>query len=158
MAGLLIPADSFFEIQTFSDEQRVQLLEALAPIGGPHIQHFRASMHGTVFDWGRAELQALARSLNSSQLSMVTLDDCHLTVGFWAALEEVLPALDTLTLWGNAECSATDIAVFCSRWRQGHQLTLELCKPLYEAVNGAELQASLAGQGMPHVKIKQLPL
>jgi hypothetical protein len=152
------PADSYEDVHIFSDQQRIQLLEALAPVGGPHVERFRAAMPGAAFEWGRAELQALARSLNSSQLSLLALDNCHLTVGFWAALEEVLPALDRLTLCWDVTCSASDIAVFCSRRKQGHQLTLYLCQRLYEEVDGDELQASPVGQGMPHIKIKQLPL
>jgi hypothetical protein len=151
------PAGPFVDTHTFSDQQRIQLLEALAPVGGPHVKRFRAAISGTVFQWGSAELRALGRSLNSSQLSKLTLDDCRLTVGFWAALEEVLPALGTLILGGDVTCSPIDITVFCCKRRQGHHLTLSLCTRLYEAVSGAELQASLLSQGIPHVEIHQLP-
>jgi hypothetical protein len=148
------PNGPFEDIHIFSAQQRIQLLEALAPVGGPHVKKVLACMHGAVFEWGRPELQALGCSINSSQLSALTLDNCILTVGFWAALDQVLPALRTLTLRSHVTCSASDIAVFCSKRKQGHQLTVTLGKQLYEAHDGAGIQASLVGQGIFHVKIK----
>jgi hypothetical protein len=149
------PAGPWAAIHIFSAEQRIQLLEALAPVGGPHVESFAAVMHGAAFVWDRPELLALGRSLNSKRLSSVELDDCTLTAGFWAALEEVVPALSHLTLYSYATCSASDIAGYCKR-RQSHQLELELGKELWQAVDGAALQASLVGQGISHVDIKQL--
>jgi hypothetical protein len=150
------PNGPFEDIHSFTPQQRIQLLEALAPVGGPHVKEVTISMRGATFLWDDPEVQALGRSLYSPHLSTLGLAHCTLLVGFWAALGNALPSLTTLKLYGTATCSASDIAVFCSKRRPGHQFSLVLSKKLYQAVSGAELQASLAGQGMAHVEIKQL--
>jgi hypothetical protein len=133
--------------------QRIQLLEALAPLGGPHIEEFEAHVHDAVFKWGRPEVQALGRSLSSEHLESLQLDCCILTAGFWAALGDELPSLSSLYLHRDVTLSAFDLAVFCSKARQGDTLTISLNRELYESVNGGELQASLVDQGLVHTQI-----
>jgi hypothetical protein len=76
----------------FSPEQRVRLLEAVAPLGGPHVTTFRNWFAGAIFEWGRPEIEALAHSLNSTRLTAMELNTGNLSVGFWAALDEKLPS------------------------------------------------------------------
>jgi hypothetical protein len=140
------------ETVSFTPEQRIPLLEALKPLGGPHITKFGAYTHDTDFEWGRPELQALAHSMNSGQLSELELYDCTLTTDFWAALDELVPSLSSLVLNG-VTLSAFDLAVFCSRRRQRRTLCIRLDSQLYQAINGAQLQASLEGHGVVNVQI-----
>jgi hypothetical protein len=149
------PSDTPLESIVFTPQQRTQLLEALAPLGGPHVTQCAAAIHKAVFEWGRPELQALGRSLNSGQLSRLLLTHCIVTAGFWAALDEVLPSLSELWLLDNVICSAADVAVYCSKRKEGHPLTLRLSDALYTAVGGAQLQAALVGQGSVHVSIER---
>jgi hypothetical protein len=140
---------------TFSAQQRIQLLEALAPVGGPHVKRFEATVQDAVFEWGRPELQALGRSLSSGQLSSLELSYCILTTGFWAALDEVLPALSSLQLLNDVICSVADVIVYCSKRRNGHPFTLTLGDAVYTAVGGPQLQAALAAQGSVHVSVER---
>jgi hypothetical protein len=146
----------------FTPQQRIQLLEALAPLGGPHVTKFESYIMGAVFEWGRPELQALGHSLNSSQLSELELSYCHLAAEFWSALDEVLPSLATLCLNTLVACSAADVAGYCSQRKDGlPPLTLRLGDDVYQellhAVGGAELQAALTSQGASHVTVVHLP-
>jgi hypothetical protein len=137
----------------FTPEQRILLLEALAPLGGNHVREFRGCIEGGIFEWGRPEVEALARSLNSTQVTELDLGGCELSVGFWAALGEELPSLSGLILDSTVTFSAFDLALFCSKIRQGQTFTTSLGQQLYQSINGAQLQASLAGQGMGHIQI-----
>jgi hypothetical protein len=104
----------------FSPEQRIHLLESLAPLGGPHITEFFGNIWGAWFEWGRPEVQALARSLRSEEVTTLTLNHCSLTDDFWAALGEFLPALESLQLGKDVTYSTLDIeqgfVIFCTKW------------------------------------------
>jgi hypothetical protein len=105
------------------------------------------------FEWGRPEVEALARSLNSTRITTMQLDSGSLSAGFWAALDEKLPSLTSMCLSEDVTLSAFDVAVFCSRRRHDHTLTISMNKQLYQSINGAQLQASLAGQGISRTQI-----
>jgi hypothetical protein len=103
----------------FSAQERIQLLEALAPLGGPHVTKFAGDIQGTWFEWGRAEVQALAGSLRSDKVTTLSLNYCHLAADSWAALDEFLPELETLQLGKHATYSTLDIGrkfvLLCTR-------------------------------------------
>jgi hypothetical protein len=145
------PEDSPPQDVIFTPAQRIQLLEALAPLGGPHVKEFNAAIYDTDFEWGEAELQALGRSLNSERLSALQLSYCIVTSGFWAALDEVLPSLSDLYL--NGDVTGSDLALFCSKRGQGHMLSIHLQEDLYQSSNGAQLQASLEQHSVANVKV-----
>jgi hypothetical protein len=147
------PAEPHVHPIFFFPQQRIQLLEALAPLGGPHVRTFQASVQDAVFQWGCPELKALARSMNSGQLSTLELSYCTLTTDFWAALDEVLPSLSSLSLVSGVTCSAADVAVYCSKRKEGQPFTLTLGDAVYTAVGGAQLQAALEAQGPVHVRV-----
>jgi hypothetical protein len=137
-------------------EIRLQLLEALAPLGGPHVTEFQGCMAENWFNWGRPEVEALGHSLHSTQLSSLELWHCALHIDFWAALGEVFPSLEVLTLGAGVTCSASDLAVFCSRRQAGHPFKLVLAPRLFESHDGAGLQESLEAQGVLHVSVVKM--
>jgi hypothetical protein len=141
------------DIIVFDTQQRIQLLEALAPLGGTHVREFKADIRGTDFQWGQAEVQALAHSLNSKGVTTVKLGYCILTPGFWTALDEFLPSLQCLQLNSTTECSATDVAFFCCTRRKRFPFTLILAPQVHEEVHGNQLRDSLAARGMDHVEV-----
>jgi hypothetical protein len=132
---------------------QMQLLEALAPLGGPHVRKFQGCVAESSLYWGRPEVEALGRSLNSTELRVVELSDCTLAADFWAALEDVVPSLEILRLHDGVTCSASDLAVLCSRRQAGRPFSLILAPDLYEEYNGAALQDSLSAQRVTHVSV-----
>jgi hypothetical protein len=104
----------------FPDHQCIQLLQSLAPLGGPHVRVFKGNIWGAQFRWGRAEVQALAGSLRSDRVTRLALDHCFLAGDFCAALDESLPALKTLQLGKDVTYGYLDIGrrfvIFCTRW------------------------------------------
>jgi hypothetical protein len=151
-SGVMLAADEENTLE-LSPQQCIPLLEALAPLGGPHIKSFYGWISGAGFVWGRPELQALGRSLNSQHLSRLDLSDCTLTPEFWAALDEVVPSLTSLTLRDTVTCSATDVAVYCAKRQPGKALTL---RALAQAAHGAELRATLTARGITGVTVELL--
>jgi hypothetical protein len=137
-------------------EIRLQLLEALAPLGGPHVTEFQGCMAEHWFNWGRPEVEALGRSLRSTQLSSLELWHCALHIDFWAALGEVWPSLQVLTLGAGVTCSASDLAVFCTRRQAEQPFKLILAPRLFESHDGAGLQDSLRAQGVLHVSVVKM--
>jgi hypothetical protein len=134
----------------FSPQQRIQLLEALAPLGGTHVSSFAGCIKDAEFEWGRAEVEAMARSLGGKEITRLELSHCTLATDFWAALDEFLPSLKTLRLQKDVKCPALDLAIFCTK-RGQCPFTLELAQPIYIEVGGAQLAGSLRAQGVPHV-------
>jgi hypothetical protein len=134
-------------------EAQLQLLEALAPVGGPHVREFNISVEEASFSWGRAQVEALGRSLRSTQLSSLDLSYCTVHRDFWAAVDEVWPSLKFLRLGDEVTCSASALFVFCSRRQAGKEFTLGLAPELYDSHNGAGLQDSLRAQGLPLVSV-----
>jgi hypothetical protein len=116
---------------------------------------FQGRMAESCFSWGRPEVEALGRSLRSPQLSVLELSHCTLHTDFWAALDEVFPSLEVLTLGDEVTCSASDLAVFCTRRQAEQPFDLILDPALYESHNGAGLQESLEAQGVEHVSVQE---
>jgi hypothetical protein len=134
-------------------EAQMQLLQALAPLGGPHVRKFQGLLWESCFHWGRPEVEALGRSLGTTELRVLELACCTLSADFWAALDEVMPSLEVMELVALVTCSVLDLAVFCSRRRAGRPFSLILRRELYEEYNGAGLQDSLRTQGLTHVSV-----
>jgi hypothetical protein len=103
----------------FSAQQRIQLLESLTPLGGPHVTEFVCNIWNTCVRWGRPEVQALAHSLRSDRVTTLALDYCYLPEDFWAALDEFMPELETLQLGEDVTYTDLDIGrkfvIFCAR-------------------------------------------
>jgi hypothetical protein len=141
---------------TFDGQQRVQLVAALAPLGGPAVKQVEVSINGATLCWGRAEVQALARSLGG-QVSRLQLGHCTLISDFWVALDECFAALTSLRLQQNVTCPAPDVAFFCSTRAADRPLALEFGGGVYNAVHGQQVQDSLAARGMAHVSLVRVP-
>jgi hypothetical protein len=145
----------FSNMTVFDSQQRTQLIEALKPLGGPAVKEVEVSIGSASFQWGRPEVQALARSLGG-QVTSLQLGDCSLSADFWMALEECFPALRSLYLKKDVTCSAPDVAMFCSTRPADRRFTMDLTADVYDAVSGEQLQASLAARGMTHVKLMRI--
>jgi hypothetical protein len=110
-------------------------------------------MAESCFSWGRPEVGALGRSLRQHRAQLLQLSHCTLRTDFWAAVDEVFPSLEVLTLGDEVTCSASDLAVFCTR-RQAEQPFDPILDPaLYESHDGAGLQEGLEAQGVEHVSV-----
>jgi hypothetical protein len=147
-------------LTVFGGQQRIQLFEALAPLGGPAVKQVEVSIRGATFQWGRPEVQALARSLGG-QVTSLELSYCSLQSDFWVALDECFPALTSLHLELRVTCSAPHVALFCGARAAGRPFTLRLkatadfwgVEGVYSAVQGEQLQAGLEAMGMAHVSV-----
>jgi hypothetical protein len=147
-------------LTVFDGEQRIQLFEALAPLGGPAVKEVEVSIKGATFQWGRPEVQALARSLGG-QVTSLLLSYCSLQSDFWVALDECFPALTSLHMELRVTCSAPHVALFCGARAAGRPFTLRLkatadfwgVEGVYSAVQGEQLQAGLEAMGMAHVSV-----
>jgi hypothetical protein len=75
-----------------SKAQKLQLLSALSPLGGPHLQHLSISIKVT---YDQQEVQVLGRSLGST-LKSLSLHKGIVKPSFWSALSQHLPHLNKL--------------------------------------------------------------
>jgi hypothetical protein len=96
--------------QALTAEQRVQLFQALAPMGGPHVTEMTINLAGQL-QLDSAEVQALA-STTSGSLKALSLGNCTLLCTFWKVLPHHLPQLSSIALSHNVVASAMDIAMY----------------------------------------------
>jgi hypothetical protein len=99
-------------VQYFNSWQRVQLLQAVAPLGGPHITHVLFDFRGLYFPLGQAEVRALAHSLGGSVASLC-FSCCTLRPCFWPAVYQHFPSLCYLRLCSGTEFETYDLAQLC---------------------------------------------
>jgi hypothetical protein len=88
--------------------QRTQLLSALAPLSGPHIQHLSLSLNMGV---GRVEVEALAQSLGG-HLTSLYLHRGNIQPSFWPALSEHFPHLKRLAVGSGVYVAAHGIVAY----------------------------------------------
>jgi hypothetical protein len=101
-----LSSDSSFSVP--EADHRVQLLQALAPLGGRHGLKLRM---GVAMQLGAREAEAIARSLGVNLWSL-TIYSGTLLSDFWRGLSHHLPGLPSLSLEDDVKTCATDIAVF----------------------------------------------
>jgi hypothetical protein len=140
---------------SFNPAQRLQLFQALAPLGGPHVESFELNIEGIGVELGRAEVAALAQSLGKGLVEL-RLTHVSLAADFWAALDESLPSLHTLALGEQVLCFPMELGIFCARRPPGRQFTLELSRSLYNQCEGRNFEGDLQAQGVSHVKVREL--
>jgi hypothetical protein len=139
----------------FDTEQGLQLMHALAPLGGPHVKACVLNMDGCSIELGRAEVAALAQSLGKGLMSL-RLSHCSLEAGFWGALHDALPSLQLLVLEEQVTCSAADVGIFCGRrCASGRPFLLRMSDAVYEPCEGDELQQGLVAQGLTRMKLRK---
>jgi hypothetical protein len=90
------------------DIQAAQLLSALFPLGGPHLQHLGISVN---LEFGQQEMQVLADSLYSS-LRSLSLRRGVIKPSFWPALSQHMPHLKELGLMRRVEVSIIGITAY----------------------------------------------
>jgi hypothetical protein len=133
------------EQSSFSPQQRVQLLQALAPLGGPHVTGFELGLCDSDMIVGRQELLALASSLGRG-LNQLHLRFCTLPAEFWRALDDALPALSVLRLSAGVSCSPAHMAIFCTR-RATSSLNIQLSSGLWGKCDAEQLVEGLQSLG-----------
>jgi hypothetical protein len=144
--------------RSFSGVERIQLLDALAPLRSPRVAHVMLALDALDAAFGQAEVKALEHSLGSS-LTSLYLGLCTLDSSFWSALAQALPQLKELWLGPGVECeTGLDLALcflgFCSRRRPASQpFTLHMHAALYEQCHGAQIQETLNMTGLSHVSV-----
>jgi hypothetical protein len=146
------PANSPLSVASLTPQERVQVLEALAPLGSPHLVFLDLHLKGIGFVLGRAELQTLNSSLGP-QLESLDIEGCTLTGDFWSSLPDLLPSLETLRLGPGVVCQAMDMAVFCCRIPPTRSLSVSLDPSIPQESYMAQLQESLRAQGFYHVSV-----
>jgi hypothetical protein len=96
--------------QELTADQQVQLFQALAPLGGPHVTEIEVCLEGQL-ELGSAEVQALASSIGGS-LQKLRLYRCTLLSTFWKALAHHFPQLSSLDLPGGIQAGVGDITMY----------------------------------------------
>jgi hypothetical protein len=133
---------------SWTSEQRVQLLRAMAPLRHSHLTGFLLDLDG--WELGQPEVAALQHSFGAG-LDTLVLGDCILVPSFWAALTELLPHVSDLQLRSSVRCHIPDVITLCSRRSKAHPFVLQLENKLYEVCGGDQVQDSLRAQGVGHV-------
>jgi hypothetical protein len=134
----------------FSQQERADLLRALAPLAGPHLTGLQFHVHD--FTMEHAEVLMLERVLGTG-LTNLELGVCDVKSSFWAALNGALPSLGHLTLTWGVTYQPSDIVALCSRRPASQPLTVEVDEGMLGPDERAYLQASLVAQGAAHVRI-----
>jgi hypothetical protein len=140
-----------------SDEQRLQLFHALAPLGGPHVKIFTLSIRGCNVKLGRAEVTAVAQSLGKGLMTL-RLNHVMLSAGFWAALDDALPSLGTLALLEQVECCPAEVGLFCGKRSTDRRLLLQMAPVTYQLCGGDALRQGLRAQNVTHIRLVKLKL
>jgi hypothetical protein len=123
-----------------------QLLSALSPLGGPHLQHLGISINA---DWGQQEVQVLARS----SLRSLSLRRGIVKPSFWPALSQHLPHLKELGLMHKVEVNMTDITAFLRKLTQ--PFTLYMGPDVVADHSVADLADSIGAWQLQGVSVKQ---
>jgi hypothetical protein len=108
-----------------TSDQRVQLLQALAPVAGRHVSKLRIDVG---MQLARADVEAMASSfagsLTSLHLDSATLLDC-----FWRPLVQHFPNLQELGLGRNVSANVMSVAMYLALFSccasQGRRATIE---------------------------------
>jgi hypothetical protein len=143
------------DVRFLTPDQRLGLLQALAPLHGPHVGGFELGIKGFDVTLGTAEVMALAESLGQGLVEL-KLSHVTLSAGFWAALDHALPALHTLTLDEQVGCCPVEVGIFCGRRDPGRRTTLKLGRGVYKLCGGSRFKEGLKVQGLSHVKVRKL--
>jgi hypothetical protein len=122
---------------------QAQLLSALSPLGGPHLQHLGISMN---IKFRQQEVQALG-SLGST-LRSLSLRRGVIKPSFWSALSQHLPRLQELGLMYRVEVSSEGIT--------GYLRTLTQPLTLYISEDLGYVGDSLAADLTEHIDAGQL--
>jgi hypothetical protein len=132
------------------DIEAAPLLSALSPLAGPQMQHLGISINA---EFGRQEVQVLARSLGSG-LRSLSLCRGVIKPSFWPALCEHLPHLKELGLMHKVEVNSMGITAYLRTRTQ--PFTLYICKGVLADHSTADLTDSIIGEWqMQGVSVKQ---
>jgi hypothetical protein len=136
-----------------SSEHRVALLQAVAPLAGPHLKHFVFDIPEVQsFSFGQAEVEVLGRAFGSS-LTHLELGSGSLKPEFWAALDTALPHLAVLSLTYDVQCSESDLTFYCSRRAAHRPLCFQFSNRDVSEPNPEHLKATLAAWGVQHITV-----
>jgi hypothetical protein len=134
---------------TIPDSQVAQLLSALSPLGGPHLQHLAISMNT---EFGQQEVQVLARSLGSG-LRSLSLRRGVIKPSFWPALSQHLPHLKELGLVHKVEVNSMGMVAYLRTLAQ--PFTLYIGPGVLADYIVADLTDTIDAWQMQGVSVKQ---
>jgi hypothetical protein len=134
-----------------TSDQALQLLQALAPLGGvTRVTKFDLHFSHHRFPWGAPEVQALGHSLGDSIQTLV-LSNCSLSAGFWSSLLRHIPDLSEIQLRSLVSFKVHDLAIYLSRRPADRPLSISL--PMLHHIRLEGLEDSLQLWGVHNVHI-----
>jgi hypothetical protein len=151
---------SFPEDANFTREDRVHLLQALAPVAGvPHFKalelsdnitrSFRIGNNTRSFGIGRAEVEALQHSCGQG-LESLKLSFTHLSRSFWAAVTDLLPSVRHIYC---SSVTCEHLVEFCRTRPASNPITLYLSGADYKFWLIDKAKQAPEKAGVSHVKI-----
>jgi hypothetical protein len=136
-------------VRAMPDIEAAPLLSALSPLAGPQMQHLGICINA---EFGRQEVQVLARSLGSG-LRSLSLRRGVIKPSFWPALCEHLPHLKQLGLMHKVEVNSMGITAYLRT--QTQPFTLYIGKGVLADHSTADLTDSIGEWQMQGVSVKQ---
>jgi hypothetical protein len=139
--------------QDLTSAQRVQLLQALAPVAGRHVS--KLVLH-VKMELGPAEVEAIASnfagSLTSLHLDLVTLHD-----SFWRPLTQHFHSLQELWLGNNIKANVISVVKCLRTWRPSQMLTASIT--CFKEVDAARLRSFVDTRRLEniHLNVEALP-
>jgi hypothetical protein len=103
------------------------------------------------FQMGRPEVEAIARTLGTS-LTRLSVWKGTLAPGFWAAVDQHLPGLQSVYVGDSVMLAVSDLSLFCGA-RVSRPMKLQLGKQLYQLVDGDRLAAAAKSWGDQRVSV-----
>jgi hypothetical protein len=147
-------------------EVRIPILQALAPLGGPHMQLFSLSSRADgALAVGGAELRSLSSALGPGLNELLLDDNCGadhsagilIEFDFWPALRTCFPALQGLLL-RDVRGSVTEADLIMCSQASSRPITFSLSAGIMEgALDLDYLKSRLTVWGLTHVTLQQLP-
>jgi hypothetical protein len=143
------------DTQGLTSAQRVQLLQALAPVAGKHVKKLRLCVS---MQLGQAEVEAVAGSFPSS-LTHVYVGRATLPDSFWRPLAQHFPNLQELCLGSGLKADPMSVAMYltmCSCCApQGMHAVIEC----FNEKDATHLQSCVDAWGLQniHLDVKAVP-
>jgi hypothetical protein len=138
--------------QYLTSDQRLQLLQALAPVAGRHVSKLRLSVR---MQLGQAEVEAIASSFPDS-LTSLHLDWATLHDSFWKSVAEHFPSLQQLWLGDHIRADAMDLAEYLAMSSRSvlPRLDVNISPTILNQQDSARLQARINEWGLENIRFR----
>jgi hypothetical protein len=139
--------------QGLTSAQRVQLLDALAPVAGRHVRELRL---GVRVQLGGAEVEALAASFAGS-LKSLHLDSATLLDSFWTPLAQRFPNLQQLCLGRDIKAGVTSLAMYLATFSCSASHVLDVSIECFGEEEAEQLQSSADAWSLENIRLHVEP-